>query len=522
MKRLLPVILLFSCATWAQKPTDPISADDIKAHMFFLAADEMAGRDATSTEGRIAANYIASEFMTLGLKPVGDGGSYFQNFDMIVGPLDPSETSLKIKIGNSEKTYAMGHDFMWTRQSAHPTQVSAPLVFAGYGIDAPEYGYNDFSGIDVRGKIVMVLNREPQANDPKSKFKGRWDTIHSYNWDKIEEVRKAGAVGLLIIGDSIPRRKQRIASAPPNYLAGPAPEYALAGSLWDIPIFSITPEVANEILASAGKSVESAQNAIDANGTPASFDLPNITVSMSKGFKNPEVRHARNVVGLLEGSDPRLKDEVVVVTGHYDHVGIVAGRIYRGADDNASGAIGVIEIAKALNAARSRPKRSVLFIAFDAEERGLLGAFYYVDHPMIPLKDTVANLNMDMIGRDEVSANWPTPADGNRNMVNVVGTLYNPELRQVIETENRTVGLKLDYKTDSLDPESWFARSDHFCFAMHGVPMVLFNTGEQADYHTENDTFDRINYPKMEKIVRLIYLTSLELANSDQRLKFTP
>jgi Zn-dependent M28 family amino/carboxypeptidase len=195
------------------------------------------------------------------------------------------------------------------------------------------------------------------------------------------------------------------------------------------------------------------------------------------------------------------------MTGHYDHVGIVSGRIYRGADDNASGAIGVMEIAKALNA--NRPKRCVLFICFDAEERGLLGACYYVDHAIVPLDDTVANLNMDMIGRDEVSGNWPTPADGNGNMVNIVGTLYNPELRQVIESENRAVGMKLDYKTDSVDPESWFARSDHFCFAMHGVPMVLFNTGERADYHTENDSWDRINYPKMEKIVRLIYLTSL-------------
>jgi hypothetical protein len=360
VKRVLPVFLLFSCLAWAQKPTDPISVDDIKAHMFFLAADEMAGRDATSSEGRIAANYIASEFMSLGLKPVGEGGTYFQNFDMIVGALDPTETSLKIKIGSSEKSYALGHDFMWIRQSARSTQVSAPLVFAGYGIDAPEYGYNDFSGIDVHGKVVIVLNREPQQNDATSKFKGRWDTVHSYNWEKVERVRKAGAVGLLIISDRVPRRKQRIASAVPNYLAGPAPEYALTGSLWDMPVFSITQEVANEILASAGKTVESVQSAIDANGAPASFDFSKVTVSMSKGFKNPELRNARNVVGLLEGSDLKLKSEAVVVTGHYDHVGIVSGRIYRGADDNASGAIGVMEIAKALKA--NKPKRSVLFI----------------------------------------------------------------------------------------------------------------------------------------------------------------
>jgi Peptidase family M28/PA domain len=520
VKKALAVLLLCSSVAWAQKASDPITAEDIKAHMFFLAADEMAGRDATSPEGRIAANYIASEFMSMGLKPVGDGGTYFQNFDMIVGAMDPAETSLKVKIGNSEKSYSLGHDFNWMRQSARPTQVSAPLVFAGYGINAPEYRYNDFAGVDVRGKVAIVLNREPQANDPNSKFKGKWDTIHSYFWEKIEAVRKAGAVGLLIINDRVPRRKPRIASAIPNYLAGPAPEYALADSLWDIPVFTVTPDLANEILSSSGKTVEAAQSAIDTNGTPASFDVPNVTVWMSKGFKNSEVKKARNVVGLLEGTDPKLKQETVVVSGHYDHVGIVSGRIYRGADDNASGAIGTMEIAKALVA--NRPKRSVLFICFDAEERGLLGAFYYVEHPIVPLDDTVADLNMDMIGRDEVSANWPTPADGNRNMVNIVGTLYDPQLKQMIEAANRNIGLRLDYKTDVIDPESWFARSDHFCFAVHGIPMVLFNTGEQADYHTENDTWDRINYPKMEKIVRLIYLTSVDVANSPQRPKFTP
>jgi hypothetical protein len=129
---------------------------------------------------------------------------------------------------------------------------------------------------------------------------------------------------------------------------------------------------------------------------------------------------------------------------------------------------------------------------------------------------------MDMIGRDEESANWPIPPDKNVNQVNVVGTPYNPELKQIIDAENKKIGLKLDYKTDAVDPESWFARSDHFCFAIHHVPMVLFNTGEHPDYHTENDTWDRINYPKMEKIVRLIFLTSASLANSAGRIKFTP
>lgn len=521
MKRVPFAILMVWMAAGAERPVDYITQADLKAHMFVLAADEMAGRDAASPEAAITSNYIAAEFMRMGLKPVGDNGTYFQNFDMVIGWLDRPNTSLDAKIGGSQKTYQMGHDYQWVRQSANPATVTAPLVFAGYGVNAPEYGYNDFAGVDVHGKVVLALSREPQPNDSNSRFKGTFDTVHSYNWYKIEQVRKAGAAGLILINEATPRRKMRVPSAPTNAWR-PTPEYALAGSFWDIPVFSITQEVANQFLAPTGKTVAAAQQAIDSTGQPSSFEIPGTTVRMAKAFKDSHVSKTRNVAGLLEGSDPRLKDEIIVVSGHYDHVGTVGGRIYRGADDNASGAIGTIAIANAFVRGGVRPKRSVLFISYDAEERGLLGAFYYVDHPIFPLDKTIANLNMDMIGRDEESANWPTPPEGNSNQVNVVGTLYNPQLRQLIETANKPIELRLDFKTDKVDPEGWFSRSDHFCFAIHGVPMVLFNTGENRDYHTENDTWDRINYSKMEKIVRLIYLTAESLAASEQRPKFTP
>ena len=525
MRRTVSLILFAFSLFAAERPTDYITQTDIKARMFFLASDEMAGRDAASPEAEITADYIASEFMRMGLKPAGDPGSYFQNFEMAIAKLDREHTSLQAQIstrtGTSKKTFQLGHDFNYARQSVNPTMAAAPVVFAGYGVNAPEYGYNDFAGVDVRGKIVMALVREPQAEDSKSRFKGRFDTVHSYVWYKIEQVRKAGAAGLLLVNEAVPHRKMRVASAPTNNWR-PTPEYALAGSFWDIPVFTVTQDVANELLAPAGKTVAAAQQTIDSTGQPASFEVPGVSVTMTKAFTESRVAKTRNVLGLIEGSDPKLKNEIVVVSGHYDHVGTVAGRIYRGADDNASGTIGVVEIANAFAHGGVRPKRSVLFMCYDAEERGLLGAFYYVDHPIFPLEKTVANLNMDMIGRDEQSANWPTPPDGNRNQVNVVGTLYNPELRQIIETANHPIELKLDFKTDTVDPEGWFARSDHFCFAIHGVPMVLFNTGEQLDYHTENDTWDRINYPKMEKIVRLIYLSAEKLAASEERPKFTP
>jgi len=226
----------------------------------------------------------------------------------------------------------------------------------------------------------------------------------------------------------------------------------------------------------------------------------------------------RNVVGVIELSDAKLKDEYVLVTGHYDHVGQKPPLIFHGADDNATATAAVIAIAEAFKT--RPPKRSVMFLVFEAEEDFLQGAFHYVDHPIVPLERTVAVLNMDMIGRDEESATWKVKAAESRDSVNLVGTLYSRDLRDTIERQNRKIGLRLDYKTDTDDREGWFSRSDHYPFAIKGVPMVLFNTGENPDYHTANDTWDRINYPKMEKIVRLVYLTARELADAPTRPRF--
>jgi Zn-dependent M28 family amino/carboxypeptidase len=210
----------------------------------------------------------------------------------------------------------------------------------------------------------------------------------------------------------------------------------------------------------------------------------------------------------------------VLMTGHYDHVGQSGPFIYHGADDNASAVAAVIALAEAFKANPAPPKRSLMFLVFEAEEDGLLGAFHYVEHPIVPLDKTVAVLNSDMIGRDEDDPEWNTTAEQNRNQVNVIGTLYDPDLRAVIDRENQQIGLNLDYKTDGNDPEGWFSRSDQYPFAVKGVPMVLFNTGEHPDYHTANDTWDRINYPKIEKITRLIYLSAKALAESAVRPKF--
>ncbi len=500
-----------------------ITAAALKGHIYFLASDEMGGRDSLSHEGRIAAEYIAAFYHRAGLKPAGENNTFFQNFPMVEASLDREHSYLRAKIGPStSRDFAMGPDFSLSRQGSADVEVTAPLVFAGYGIAAPEYNYDDFKPVDVRGKVVVVLNHEPQEHDAASRFKGKYNTVHAFNWWKPEVIRQHGAAGILIVQEKVPdRTRPRTPSGPTNaQIRTDRPAHTLTSPYLDLPFFTISREVADTLLAPSGRTIDELQDQIDKTGQPHSMAIPDVTVSMRRAIKDRTIVQTRNVAGVLEGSDPKLKDEYVLVTGHYDHVGQKGPFIYHGADDNASACAAVIAVAEAFRAAGAAPKRSLMFLIFEAEEDGLLGAWHYVNHPLVPLAQTAAVLNSDMIGRDEDDPQWNTHGDDNRNQVNVVGTLYNPDIRRVIEAQNRAVGLKLDYKTDSDDPEGWFSRSDHYPFAVKGVPMVMFNTGEHPDYHTANDTWDRINYPKIEKIARLIYLSAKDVANSAARPKF--
>ena len=523
------IVALALAAVLNAADSDPglasITADALKGHIYFLASDEMAGRDSLSPEGRIAAQYIAGFYHRAGLTAVGDNKTYFQNFPMTAGHIDRERTYLRTVTGKdatATRDFAMGADFTLGRQGNVDAAARAPLVFAGYGIAAPEYGYDDFKGVDVRGRVVMVLTHEPQEHDPRSRFKGRYNTVHAFNWWKPEVIRQHGAAAILIVQEKTSDRKSvRKPSGPTNgQIRVERGSHALTSPFWDLPFFTISRQVADELLKTSGKTIDQLQDAIDQDGQPHSLAVPDVVVDLRRAIKDRQVIQTRNVVGVIEGSDPRLKDEYVLVTGHYDHVGQTGPFIYHGADDNASAVAAVIAVAEAFKASGTSPKRSLMFLIFEAEEDGLLGAFHYVDHPIVPLDKTVAVVNSDMIGRDEDDPEWNTTADQNRNGVNVIGTLYNPDLRRVIDAENQLIGLTLDYKTDGNDPEGWFSRSDQYPFAVKHVPMVLFNTGEHPDYHTANDTWDRINYPKIEKIARLIYLSARTLANSSSRPKF--
>ncbi|MDE1176232.1 MAG: M28 family peptidase [Edaphobacter sp.] len=502
------------------RAADLIREQDIRADITFLASDALAGRNSTSHEDRIATDFIASEFLRLGLKPIGDNGTYFQEMEILTGNVDHGHTTLEATIGGTKKAFAFGSDFQTVRQSIRNTNSCGRLVFAGYGIDAPEYGYNDFANIDVKGKIAIIFLREPQANDPSAKMMGTLDSYHAFNWQKLEELRRRGAAGLLIVQDRVPRNVKPIPPTSPRPAV--TTSYALAGEMWDIPTFLVKRDVADQLLSPGGKTADTLQAAIDHSLQPQSFDLPQGSACLNKAFTEIESHKGRNVVAMLEGSDPRLKAETIILTAHHDHMGESGGHIYHGADDNASGVSGILSVARALTLGNIHPKRSILFISYDAEERIFLGSYFYVTHPLIPLARTVATINLDMIGRDENDANWPVPPDQNRNMVNVLGTRYNPGLRAVIDRENKPEHLKLDYKMDTVDPDSLWSRSDHFWFAPLHIPQVEFQTGLHPDYHTENDTADRINYPKTTRIDRLVFRSVVDIANAPNRIAFVP
>jgi hypothetical protein len=501
-----------------RRAADLIQPNELQADIAFLASDDLKGRNSGSAEDHIAADYIASEYMRLGLKPAGDGGTYFQKVEIQTARLDPDHTTFSARIPGVEHVLSLNKDFRWSRQSLHPASVCGGIVFAGYGIKAPEYGYNDFAGVDVQGKIVLVLGREPQANDPQSKFMGAWDTYHAFACEKLEEARKRGAAGLLLVQDRVRRDVNQTPASSPRPSGGL--EYGLAGPMWDILTFSISRDTADQYLLPSGKTTDALQAEIDRALHPASLEVPESSACMAKAFNNLEAHEGRNVIGLLEGSDPKLKSQAILVTAHHDHMGVANGHIYNGADDNASGVAGLLATARAFVRGNVHPKRSILFVAYDGEERILLGSYYYVTHPIVPLDQTVANINLDMIGRNENDANWPVPPDGNVNMVNVLGTRYNPRLREIIEKQNDGIGLKLDYKMDAIDPDSLWSRSDHFWFATLHIPQVEFQTGLHPDYHTDHDTRDRINYPKLTKIARLVFLSVDVLASSGEKVPF--
>ena len=443
-----------------------------------LASDRFKGRGNDLPELRQAAQYMAEKFKACGLEPVN--GSYYQKFRATTGTTIGRDNRLSARLNGTRSAYASGADFVPLGIS-DPGRVSAQVVFAGYGITAPEYHYDDYAHLDVKGKIVLVLRHEPQENNDSSVFAGRQMTPRARIVDKAVNARMHGAAAMLLVNDD---HGDRDVLMEPNRISGPEHLGLLAAQ--------VTRSVADAWLAKAGKSLKDLQATIDADLSNQSAALP-VELEL-KTDVNRKTRELLNVAALLPGSEPALSQETVVIGAHYDHLGLgeqhsmaprQAGAIHYGADDNASGSAGLLELACDLAQRRGQLKRSFLFLAFAGEELGLLGSAYYTRQPLLALDKTVAMLNLDMIGRSK---------DG-KVYIGGVGTAG--EFKPIIEEENKDIGLQLEFSNTGFDS------SDHTAFNAKSIPVLFFFSGLHGDYHRPSDTWDKINTATATDIVRL-------------------
>ena len=512
---------------------DSITQAVLRADLFFLAGDAMRGRLTDTEENRAAADYIRSRFERAGLKPAGANDSYFQNYAITTTTLGDGNALDVLTSDGSSRHLSVGQEFYPQRVSASG-RAAGDVVFAGFGIVSPKLQYDDYAG-DVKGKIVLALDHEPGERDPASPFDGVVTSEASALWRKALAAQQKGARALLLVTDvhNHPGTANFQAAARAMWPETPPRIKSYMLEAWTdrihIPVAQISPALASELVAGAGRSLEElARSAETAHGL-APVALPGARIDLRTAVDRHVVPD-RNVVALVEGSDPRLKDEWVIVCAHFDHNGADANEVFNGADDNGSGAVALLEIADAYALAAKeghRPKRSVLFAAWNSEERGLLGAWAYTERPLAPLSTIAAVLNMDMVGRNEevpvgggarFNGLEVQTAESNRNALNVMGYQRVPELAAAVERSNAGIGLELKKRYDN-NSSQLVRRSDQWPFLQNGVAALGFMTGLHPDYHTRYDRPEKINYVKLEKIARLIHQASWDIANADTRPK---
>lgn len=501
-----------------------ISESEIRADLGFIASDPLQGRMSMTTGDEVSVQWIAAEFAKTGLKPAF-GSSYLQAVPIVEYRGDRANSYVKLTRAGQEKTLHAPDAFGAFKKDV---DLAAGVVFAGFGITAPELGYDDYAAVDAHGKIAFVFDHEPQEADPASIFNGTGNTRYATTRVKAPTAQKHGAVALFLVAEpnrkhlSNQERQARIGGSAARNL--PPASQALVQDELNIPVIIISDDVARELMQTAGITPAEAQAKIDRELKPQSRVLPDTQVEIHLRNLYATAGTTWNVGGILEGSSPELSGETVIISAHHDHDGHTEEGVWHGADDNGSGTVGVVELARAFVANPQKPKRSILFVVFAAEERGLLGAYYLAAHPVRPLETTRAMINFDMIGRNEAPSYQTEglieiPAD-TTNRLNLIGGMYSPDYRHTVEEQNRYVGLVLDDRFDHDSALNVFFRSDQFPFVLHNVPAFWWFTGFHPDYHHITDTADKINYTKMTNILRLAYLSAWQFADEARVPRF--
>ncbi|GAB4364852.1 MAG: M20/M25/M40 family metallo-hydrolase [Calditrichia bacterium] len=529
---LIIFILLFyqGCSPEADGSfIDYIEESQIKSDLVFLCSDELQGREAGTAGGKIAASFLASQLFGSGLQPLIHNDTtnllsgYYQKFNMVgIRPQDV-DTRLTVRIKRRTFRAKSGKDYFYFFNSTQQINYTGKVVFAGYGIKAPEYKYDDLSDLPVQDRVVIVFYGEPLEKDSTHFFNGTHRTHYMLDEWKSRALGQRGAAAMIVIPtpeneENYRKFLQRKSRAQNGW------QFALENS-WEIPVIYLSPEFARAVFGNRFIENFQAENQRLRSWLAGSREKPfrweqieslPEKWSISVSYKNPQLRECQNVLGLLPGKDPELSKEYILVGSHYDHEGIRDGTIFRGADDNASGISANLAVLRALRRLREHPpRRSVVFAFWDAEEKSTLGSRYFLQNLPIPAQQIKAVFNMDMIGRD-ASFNFAAlrqpmkDADADRKVM-IFYSAQAPELYQIAKNANNEIGLHLLY-----DPNLFFTSgSDHMNFHMSQIPVVYYFTGFHTDYTSPEDTPEKINFNKLTRISRHIakfvyYLTQLK------------
>jgi hypothetical protein len=510
-----------------QNSINQITSSDLESYVSFLASPLLKGRMNGEEGLEIAAQYIASQAKLTGLKPA-NGTSYFQPYAVMKKTMDPNKTNVQI-ISNSNDTLTIKEPmFQLVPTGPSDFTLEGEVVFTGYGIKADKYKYNDFDNLKTEGKILLVMDRAPMSeNGEKCQFEEpNWSSTMSFQM-KLTTLIYSKAKAILFVSDPKSGFQSFDESSPgiAGYLKSTVtlnsekPEIVnqfMAGMPKVIFIHRI---VADELLKGSGHSLEELQKSIDSTLQPHSFTIIDKLLKINE-VSLLEEKVLNNVAGYIEGRDPVLKNEIVVFSGHYDHIGASGSKVNTGADDDASGCAALLSMAEAFQSLEKKPLRSILFLWVSGEEIGLYGSKSYVDNPLFPLEKTVADLNMDMIGRVKgvADSTKENPMSG-PNTVFVITDSQSKDLRSIADEIDKKSPLDFDYSLSGRDhPLQLFARSDHYNFVEKDIPVLFFTTGLHTDYHTPGDAIEKIDFKKMEMVTRTMFEIGLTVANRKTRL----
>ncbi len=505
-----------------------INSQTAKGDLYFLASRELQGREAGLPGGHTAGAFLASRLLGLGLEPITQRDSvellenYYQYFQ-IVGMV-PNQLAISFNVSGKNGTYQaeLGKDFIYLFNSPAKVHYQGKAVFAGYDIFAPEYHYNDFAHRQCQGKILVAFYGEPLEKDTLVFFNGKHQTVHSLIIQKARTAAKAGARAVVLIPS--PENRDKLTRFLKRWQGRLNQKQFTLKEEPGVPVILLTPEFAGKILGDwVEKNFQS--NLTDLRKWLNQSDqkefswkgshFPEFTWKLEIDYQKEDVRQCRNVLAVLPGRNPDLRNQYILIGSHYDHEGVREEGIYRGADDNASGDVANLSVARAYAHLKTeqRPERSILFAFWDAEEKGMLGSLYFTDHPLIPLKQIKTAINMDMVGRDAsfsfMALRRPMQDEDAQNKVMLLYSAQVPRMEQLARQANDAVKLHLLF-----DPNVYFTSgSDHANFQPHHVPVVYYFTGFHTDYTSPGDTPDKIDYDKLARIARHIANFSYHLAN---------